>query len=107
MKTIAGSALVLCVTVCMAASAAAQTPVGALAIDERQGDQYGWAVDYETTGSAQAAALRECGSGCSVVLYVRALRGVCGGRGCGQHGGWVGGVVLVVGRGPTGGAWAV
>ena len=68
MKTIAGSALVLCVTVCMAASAAAQTPVGALAVDERQGDQYGWAVDYETTGSAQAAALRECGAGCSVVL---------------------------------------
>ena len=68
MKTIAGSALVLCASVCMAASAAAQTPVGALAIDERQGDQYGWAVDYETAGSAQAAALRECGSGCSVVL---------------------------------------
>ena len=68
MKTIAGSALVLCATVCMAASAAAQTPVGALAIDERQGDQYGWAVDYETAGSAQAAALRECGVRCSVVL---------------------------------------
>ena len=68
MKAIAGSALVLCVLVWMASSAAAQTPVGALAIDERQGDQYGWAVDYETMGSAQAAALRECGSGCSVVL---------------------------------------
>ena len=68
MKTIAGSALVLGATVWMAASAAAQTPVGALAIDERQGDQYGWAVDYETAGSAQAAALRECGAGCSVVL---------------------------------------
>ena len=48
--------------------AAAQTPVGALAVDERQGDQYGWAVDYETAGSARAAALRECGAGCSVVL---------------------------------------
>ena len=68
MKAIAGSALVLCASVWMASSAAAQPPVGALAIDERQGDQYGWAVDYETTGSAQAAALRECGSGCSVVL---------------------------------------
>ena len=68
MKTTAGSALVLCATVCLGASAAAQTPVGALAIDERQGDQYGWAVDYETAGSAQAAALRECGAGCSVVL---------------------------------------
>ena len=68
MKTIAGSALVLCGTVCMAASAAAQTPVGALAIDEGQGDQYGWAVDYETAGSAQQRALSACGSGCSVVL---------------------------------------
>ena len=47
---------------------AAQSPVGALAIDERRGDQYGWAVDYETTGSARAAALRECGAGCSLVL---------------------------------------
>ncbi len=68
MKAIAGSALVLCASVWMASSAAAQPPVGALAIDERQGDQYGWAVDYETTGSAQAAALRECGAGCTVVL---------------------------------------
>ena len=68
MKTIAGSTFVLCAVVCMSASAAAQTPVGALAIDERRGDQYGWAVDYETARSAQAAALRECGAGCSVVL---------------------------------------
>ena len=68
MNAIAGSALVLCASVWMASSAAAQPPVGALAIDERQGDQYGWAVDYETTGSAQAAAMRECGAGCSVVL---------------------------------------
>ena len=68
MKTIAGSALVLCASVWMATSVAAQTPVGALAIDERQGDQYGWAVDYATAGTAQAAALRECGGGCSVVL---------------------------------------
>ena len=68
MKTIAGSALVLGATAWMAASAVAQTPVGALAIDERQGDQYGWAVDYETAGAARTAALRECGSGCSMVL---------------------------------------
>ena len=68
MKTIAGSALVLCASVCTALSVAAQPRVGALAIDERQGDQYGWAVDYETASSAQSAALRECGAGCSVVL---------------------------------------
>ena len=27
--------------------------MGALAIDERQGDQYGWAVDYEKAGAAR------------------------------------------------------
>ena len=68
MKAIAGSALVLCASVWMASSAAAQTPVGALAIDERQGDRYGWAVDYETAGTAGQRALSECGAGCSVVL---------------------------------------
>ena len=68
MKTIAGSALVLGAFVCLSASVAAQTLVGALAIDEGQGDQYGWAVDYETTSAARTRALSECGSGCSVVL---------------------------------------
>ncbi len=48
--------------------AVGQAPVGALAIDERQGDQWGWAVDYETAAAAQERALGECGAGCSVVL---------------------------------------
>ena len=48
--------------------AIAQPRIGALAIDARQGDQYGWAVDYETTTAAREAALRACGAGCSVVL---------------------------------------
>ena len=47
---------------------AGQEPAGALAIDERRGDQWGWAVDYETAEAARARALRECGGGCSVVL---------------------------------------
>ena len=51
-----------------AAAAAAQPPVGALAVDAHQGDQYGWAVDYETPVAARAAALSECGAGCSVML---------------------------------------
>ena len=68
MKTITDSALVLGAIVCLSVPAAAQTPVGALAIDERQGDQYGWAVDYETAAAAGTRALSECGSGCSVVL---------------------------------------
>ncbi len=51
-----------------AAPGGAQTPLGALAIDERQGDQYGWAVNYETAEAARRRALSECGSACSVVL---------------------------------------
>ena len=60
--------LAICALVCTASVAAAQPPVGALAVDERQGDQYGWAVDYETAGAAQARALSECGGSCRVVL---------------------------------------
>ena len=60
--------LVVFASLCTALPVAAQAPVGALAIDERQGDQWGWAVDYETAATAQARALGECGSGCSVVL---------------------------------------
>lgn len=41
----------------------AQPRAGAMAVDERQGDQYGWAVDYETPAAASAAALSECGAG--------------------------------------------
>ena len=68
MKALAWSVLVVGVSLGTASSAAAQTLVGALAIDERRGDQYGWAVDYETASAARAAALRECGAECSVVL---------------------------------------
>ena len=60
--------LVVCVSLSTALPVVAQTPVGALAVDERRGDQWGWAVDYATTAAASEAALRECGSGCSVVL---------------------------------------
>lgn len=59
---------VFCVLLCMALATSAQPPVEALAIDERQGERYGWAVDYETAGAAPAAALSECGGGCRVVL---------------------------------------
>ena len=60
--------IVVFASFCTAMPAAAQAPVGALAIDERQGDQWGWAVDYETAAAARARALGECGTGCSVVL---------------------------------------
>ena len=68
MKTMAAWTIVLGTTVYTATAIEAQAPVGALAIDERQGDRYGWAVDYETTSAAGKRALSECGSGCSVVL---------------------------------------
>ncbi|MCY4026287.1 MAG: hypothetical protein OXH75_08240 [Acidobacteria bacterium] len=38
--------LVVSGLVATASLAVGQVPVGALAVDERQGDQYGWAVDY-------------------------------------------------------------
>ncbi|MYN68508.1 MAG: SUMF1/EgtB/PvdO family nonheme iron enzyme [Acidobacteria bacterium] len=60
--------VVVWVSLSAALPAVAQPPSGALAIDERQGDQWGWAVDYETVAAARERALRECGSGCSVVL---------------------------------------
>ena len=68
MKALVWSWLVVGVSLCTAVSTGAQIPVGALAIDERRGEQYGWAVDYETEAAAWEAALSECGAGCSVVL---------------------------------------
>ena len=59
---------VLCVSLFLAADVGAQPRVGALAIDEGQGDHYGGAVDHQTAAAAREAALRECGAGCSVVL---------------------------------------
>jgi hypothetical protein len=41
---------------------------GALAIDENQGDRYGWSVDFATQAGADERASRECGDGCRVVL---------------------------------------
>lgn len=41
---------------------------GALAIDSNQGKQYGWADGHKSIGQAEQRALRECGSGCQIVL---------------------------------------
>ena len=68
MKAIVWSSLTICASLTTAVWAGAQPPMGALAIDERQGDEWGWAVDYETAAAARRTALRECGPGCSVVL---------------------------------------
>ena len=61
MRTSLWSSLVVWAFVCPVAPVGAQMPVGALAVDERQGDRWGWAVDYETAAAAQGQALRECG----------------------------------------------
>ena len=42
--------------------------VGALAIDGNHGKRYGFSYDYPDTRQAVQRALRECGSGCRVVL---------------------------------------
>jgi hypothetical protein len=41
---------------------------GALAIDKKQGEKYGWAIDYQTFEEAETRALEECGENCSIVL---------------------------------------
>jgi hypothetical protein len=56
----------LIVFVVMIFSSLAQA-AGALAIDENQGDQYGFAYDYASVSEASERALSECGGNCSVV----------------------------------------
>ena len=75
MKAVVWSSLLPCVFLTMAVESGAQTPVGALAIDQRQGDQWGWAVDHETPAAAREAALRECGAGCAVTTSEGPLAG--------------------------------
>ena len=41
------SGTVVSVALCLPATVGAQAPVGALAVDEGQGEQYGWAVDFD------------------------------------------------------------
>ena len=41
---------------------------GALAIDENQGQKWGWAIDYPTVAEAIARAKKECGEKCYVPL---------------------------------------
>jgi hypothetical protein len=40
---------------------------GALAIDDNQGDQYGFSHGYQTTSDAANRALSECGGNCRIV----------------------------------------
>ena len=68
MTTLTSLVVTAMAVVVVAAPAVAQSLRGALAIDERRGDQHGWAVDFATAAAAQGMALQECGPGCSVVL---------------------------------------
>ena len=49
-------------------AADAKDRFGSLAIDENQGNQWGWAVGYPDALAADDRALRECGKSCGVVL---------------------------------------
>ena len=90
-----------------ASLAAGQTLVGALAIDEGRGDQYGWAVDDERARAARQRALSACASGCSVVLTFERCAAYAADQEGGQLGVRVGGVVRLVGRGPATGSVGV
>ena len=90
MKSAVWAALLPCVFLSMALDSAAQAPVGALAIDERRGDQWGWAVDYRTAAAAQEARARRVRPGLLGGVDVRSVRGVCGRSGRRQHGSGVG-----------------
>ncbi|MDE0179123.1 MAG: DUF4189 domain-containing protein [Gammaproteobacteria bacterium] len=41
---------------------------GALAIDDEQGEAWGWAASYATVAEAEREALAECGAGCRIVV---------------------------------------
>ena len=56
------------IAVLMLAGPSLSWAAGALAIDENQGDQWGWAVDYSTQQNADRQALNECGSNCRIVM---------------------------------------
>jgi len=78
---------VLAVLVCVPVTAYA---AGALAIN---GEHYGWAVGYPNEQEAQAAALSQCGSNCSVIM---SFSGSCGAFALDQSpdsniGGWASG----------------
>lgn len=60
---LAFSTVVTMLSVCQECVAA-----GALAIDEKQGVRYGWAIDYPSIELAQKTALQKCGDGCSIVF---------------------------------------
>lgn len=52
----------------MALGATQAWAAGALAIDSNQGDQYGFAYNYPSSGQAEQKALSECGRGCQIVF---------------------------------------
>ena len=78
MKAAVWSWLLVGVVLCATVPAGAQTPVGALAIDERQGDQYGWAVYYETPAAARASGAQRVRLRVFGGADVQPLRCVCG-----------------------------
>ena len=63
--------LLFAIILMIGALTTAQAQYASLAIDQRAGQRYGWAVNYETQASADKRALDECqksGGNCHVVL---------------------------------------
>ena len=58
MKALVWFSLAAWASLCVPEHAVAQAPAGTLVIDERRGDQWGWAVDYETASATQERALQ-------------------------------------------------
>ena len=104
MQTIAGSTLALWALVCASSVAAAQTPIGALAIDEQQGDPVWLGGGLRDGGRRSGERVGGVRHGLLGGADVPTLRGLRGGSGRGQHGSGLGGIVWLVGRGSTGGA---
>lgn len=72
MLMIAGA--LICALAMQAAPASARDYYGAIAFSNSSG-ALGWANDYGSRGSAENAAMSECGGGCESVLW---FRNACG-----------------------------
>ena len=77
MKPVVWSPLLPCVFLSIAVESGAQTLVGALAVDARQGDQWGWAVDYETAALVSGDMLCGAPDYAELGSAARADPGIC------------------------------
>lgn len=77
-KYVIASILIVSVSITMHAQSDPEGLYGSLAIDARDGEMYGWAINYSSRSEAEKRALAECekkGGNCMVVLT---FNGGCG-----------------------------